>query len=396
MSSVIHSVVNDAQKYMCENNLDGWLIYDYRGINPILWDILGPIPNVTRPCWLWIPAQSDPILLISYVDKGRFSDVDITCQQFVSRNEMISALEGLLISNNISRIAMEYSSNAEVPRVSRIDAGTLELVSSIGPEILSSADLFQFACQRWTDDQLQTHIVAAEKLSQIVQEAFSFIYKTLDIGVNEYQVAEFIRRRFSEEELQITDGPVVAINEHSSDPHYEPNPSSSALIRDNDWVLIDLWARQLGDDSIFSDITWVGYVGDYVPDNNKKIFDIVVEARDKALEEIYSAFSMGKRLQGWMLDRVARDYITMKGYGEYFNHRLGHSLGKDVHSHSVNLDSWETHDTRTLLPGLGVTIEPGIYLPEFGVRSEIDVYISDTGPRVTTPPQTQIVLINGK
>ncbi len=396
MSSSILSVVNDAQKYMRDTNLDGWLLYDYRGINPILWDILGSISNVTRPCWLWIPAQYDPILLVSYVDKGRFSNVNIPCQEFVSRKEMIQALEDIFISNNVSNIAMEYSRNAEVPRVSKVDAGTIELIRSIGPEIVSSADLLQFACQRWTNDQLESHIEAGEKLTRIVQEAFCFIYKNLDLRVTEFQVAEFIRRRFAEEGLQITDGPVVAINEHSSDPHYEPNSSFSSVIHEEDWVLIDLWTRKLGDDSIFGDITWVGYVGDNIPDNNRRIFDIVVGARDKALGEIYRAFSEEEPLQGWMLDKVARDYITMEGYGEYFNHRLGHSLGKEVHSHSVNLDSWETHDTRMLLPGLGVTIEPGIYLPEFGVRSEIDVYISDVGPRVTTPPQTQIVLINGK
>ena len=192
----------------------------------------------------------------------------------------------------------------------------------------------------------------------------------------------------------ITDGPAVAVNEHASDPHFDPTPENSVSIQRGDWVLIDLWTRLPGEDDMFGDITWTAYVGDVVPARHQEVFDIVVGSRDAALAEMVTAFQEGRTLQGWELDQVARDYIEAAGYGEYFNHRLGHSLGREVHSNAVNLDSWETHDTRQLIPGIAVTIEPGIYVPEFGVRSEIDVFISEDGHQVTTEMQREVVLVS--
>jgi Xaa-Pro aminopeptidase len=237
--------------------------------------------------------------------------------------------------------------------------------------------------------------VAADRLGNIVQQAFGYIGESLASGPTEYAVAEFIRRRFVEEGLEITDGPVVAVNEHGSDPHFEPVATSSSAIGAGDWVLIDLWGRLSGVDSMFADITWTGYVGDVVPASYQNVFDIVIGARDAALSELERAFGEGRLLRGWQLDKVARDYITEAGYGAYFNHRLGHSLGREVHGNAVNLDGWETQDTRQVIPGIAVTIEPGIYLPELGVRSEIDVYISESGPQVTTEVQRSVVLVGG-
>jgi Xaa-Pro aminopeptidase len=389
----IETVIAQAQEYMRGQGIVGWLLYDYRGMNPIFWDTVGRIPNVTRPCWLWVPAQGEPRLLVSYVDQGRFVHLGIATTLFVSRQQMTALLDELL--SGAGRIAMEYSPKGTLPRVSRVDAGTLELVRSLGVEVVSSADLLQYATQRWSDEQLKSHLVAAEKLGRIAQQAFRYIGQELASGPTEHSVAEFMRRRFAEEGLEAPDGPIVAVNSHASDPHFDPTPETSSVIKAGDWVLMDIWARLPGEDTMFADITWTGYVGDAVPALHQRVFDAVIGARDAAVAEIEQAFKDGRALQGWQVDRVARDYIARAGYGDYFSHRLGHSLGREVHSNAVNLDGFETHDTRPLIPGVAVTVEPGIYLPQFGVRSEIDLYISERGPQVTTQVQRAVVLIRG-
>ena len=387
----IQQVIEQAQEYMRENEVDGWLLYDYRGLNPIFADTVGRVGHVTRPVWLWIPASGDPRLLLSFVDQSRFEHLDIDTTLFINRRDMIAKLrDDLGVSG---RVAMEYTPECALPRVSNVDGGTLELVRGLGADVVPSADLLQYATQRWNDEQFASHVYAAEKLSVIVQEAFRYIGDSIESGVTEFDVKQFIRNRFLEEGMIVTDGPAVAVNGHASDPHFDPTPENSATIKRGDWVLIDLWTRLPGEDDMFGDITWTAYVGDDVPDKQREVFDIVIGSRDAALAEIERAFAEGRILEGWQLDKVARDYIEEAGYGDYFNHRLGHSLGREVHSNAVNLDSWETHDTRKLIPGIAVTIEPGIYIPEFGVRSEIDVFISEDGPQVTTQMQRDVVLI---
>ena len=378
---------------MAGQSLDGWLLYDYRGMNPIMWETLGAVAHVTRPCWLWIPARGEPRLLVSYVDQGRFAHLGIPTTLFVSRQDMTARLAHLL--GGARRVAMEYSPLGVLPRVSRVDAGTLEMVRGLGTEVVSSADLLQQATQRWSEEQLRSHLAAAEMLGRIVQESFTYIGENLSSSPTEYQVAEFIRRRFVEEGLESPDGPIVAVNSHASDPHFEPTEESSSSIGPGDWVLMDVWGRLEGEEAMYADITWTGYVGDTVPALHRKVFDAVIGARDAAVAELEAAFGEARPVEGWQLDKVARNFIAEAGYGDYFNHRLGHSLGREVHSNAVNLDGWETHDTRKVIPGIAVTIEPGIYLPEFGVRSEIDVYISEEGPRVTTEIQRSVVLIRG-
>jgi len=384
-------MVQQAQEYMTSQGVDGWLVYDYRGLNPIFSDTIGRVGHVTRPVWLWIPERGDPHMLVSFVDQSRFTHLGIDTTLFVNRVDMIDRLKTLF--GGAEQIAMEYTPNGALPRVSKVDAGTLEMVRGLGVEVVSSADLLQYATQRWTDEQLASHLFAAEKLTQIVLEAFEHIGRALDEGITEFQTAEFVRNRFLDNGLIVTDGPAVAVNEHASDPHFDPTPENSVRIKRGDWVLIDLWTRLPGEDDMFGDITWTAYVGDEVPPKHQEVFDNVLGARDAALAEMVAAFEQGRTLQGWELDKVARDYIEGTGYGEYFNHRLGHSLGREVHSNAVNLDSWETHDTRQLIPGIAVTIEPGIYVPEFGVRSEINVFYSEDGPQVTTEMQREVVLI---
>ena len=387
----IVEVVAAARFHLGSRGVGGWLLYDYRGVNPIFWETVGPISNVTRPCWLWVPAEGEPRLLVAYVDQGRFGHLGVATTLYSGREEMVSRLRALI--GGAGRVAMEYSPDGELPRISRVDAGTVELVRGLGVEVVSSADTVQYAAQRWTADQLASHEAAADMLGIIVRQAFEHIGDNLARGITEHDVAEFIRARFVEDGLVVTDGPVVAVNEHSSDPHFEPTPDTAAAIRHGDWVLIDLWSRLPGPDSMFADITWTAFVGDAAPERHQRVFDTVTGARDLALGEIEAAFREGRALQGWQVDRAARDFIEAAGFGGHFNHRLGHSLGREVHGNAVNLDGWETRDTRELMPGIAVTIEPGIYIPEFGVRSEIDVYIADDGPRATTDVQREVVLI---
>jgi Xaa-Pro aminopeptidase len=230
-------------------------------------------------------------------------------------------------------------------------------------------------------------------LGRIVLEAFKYAAANLLNPVNEHQVAEFIRTRFEDEGLTSPDGPIVAVNEHGSDPHYLPQSEGSSPIQESDWLLIDLWAKELDSDSVYADITWVAYMGAEVPTLHREIFDVVTGARDAALEFLQSRAKDGQSTEGWEADTVARRYIQTAGYGDYFTHRLGHSLGTEVHGEAVNLDGFETYDTRTILPGIGFTIEPGIYLPQFGMRSEIDVFMHDSGPQATTSIQREVVLI---
>ena len=387
----LDSVIGSAQKQLKVESLDGWLLYDYRGMNPIFWETVGQIPNVTRPCWLWIPADGDPHLLVSKVDRGRFEHLDLDTDVFGSRQEMTAALAQML--GGARRVAMEYSPHGALPRVSKVDGGTLELVRGLGVEVVSSADTVQYATQRWSEAQLQSHLAAASRLDVIVRESFDYIGENLPFMVSEDDVAEFIRHRFDEEGMEVTDGPVVAVDDHSSDPHFDPTSEVSRVIAPGNWVLIDLWSRLAHRDAMFADITWTAFVGDRVPREHQRVFDAVTGARDAAFGALEAAFSEGRVLQGWELDKVARDHVAAAGYDGYFNHRLGHSLGREVHGNAVNLDGWETRDTRRVVPGLAVTMEPGIYLPEFGVRSEIDVYVSEDGPRVTTEVQRTVVLI---
>ena len=392
-------MLEDAREYLQAEDLPGWLIYDYLGCNPVLAQVAQPSGHVTRPVFLFVPAAGSPRLLTHHVDAGKFADAgegtDLEQVVYSSRVTLESALQATL--SGCGRVAMEYSPRNGLPRVSRVDAGTVELVQSMGAEVVSSADLMQYATQRWSPDQLAGHKRAAGKLARIVNEAFARIGQRLNqpesSGPTEFEIAEFIRARFREEGLVTADGPIVSTNAHCSDPHYEPAPEGSSVIAPGDWILIDLWAREDTPGSVYADITWTAYVGDTPTERHRQIFDIVLGARDAALSFLQDSFTRGEAIQGWQADDVARGYIADHGFGDYFTHRLGHSIYHTVHGEGVNLDNFETHDTRRIIPGIGFSIEPGIYLPEFGVRSEIDAYMSEDGPYASSPVQRDIVLI---
>ena len=386
-------MLQDAQEFLRAEHLPGWLIYDYLGCNPVLGQVATPSGHVTRPVFLFVPAEGSPRLLTHHVDAGKFAGVGVDTVVYSSRTTLEAALREAVAG--CSQVAMEYSPRNGLPRVSRVDAGTVELVRSMGPEVVSSADLMQYATQRWSPEQLAGHKRSADALGRIVNEAFARIGENLADGPTEFEIAEFIRGRFREAGLTTTDGPIVSTNAHCSDPHYEPASQGSSVISAGDWVLIDLWARVDTPGSVYADITWTAYVGAGPPARHREVFDVVLGARDAALGFLQDAYARGETIQGWQADEVARQYITERGYGDYFTHRLGHSIYHTVHGEGVNLDNFETHDTRRIIPGVGFSIEPGIYLPEFGVRSEIDAYMSDEGPYASSPVQRDIVLISG-
>ncbi len=384
-------VYRAAHEFMAQDDIPGWLVYDYRESNPIFRQVIQPSGHVTRPCYFYLPAGGAPTLLTHHVDAGKFAESGVDCIVYRNRETLVSALRGLISGSG--RLAMEYSSMNELPRVSRVDAGTVELVRSMGVDVVSSADLMQAATHRWTPEQYADHHATALKLGRIVNEAFAHAGERLGQGVTEFDVAEFIRHRFAEEGIASPDGPIVAVNANASDPHYEPSARQHSSILPGDWLLIDLWAKGVAPGSVYADITWCAYAGDRVPERQQEIFDIVIGARDAAVEFLQESHRKGDAVRGWQADSIARDYIESRGYGQWFTHRLGHSIGFEVHSEAVNLDGFETHDTRRIIPGVCFSVEPGIYLPDFGVRSEIDVFMSEDGPYPSSPVQREVVLL---
>ncbi len=389
--------LNRAQAYMEAQAIDGWLLYDFRGSNPVFWHVLGARQPTSRRNFLFVPAAGEAVLLAHGLDKLLFTDFDVYTEWYTTWGEMQEWLKGIL--SGCGRVAMEYSPGGTIPMHSWVDAGTVEYIRAQGAEVVSSANLFQVAAASWSERSISAHERACTEVAAIKDEAFALIGERLRVGepVNEYEVQQFIRQRFAEQGLITDHGPIVAVNAHSGDPHYEPSEAEYAPIQEGDWILIDLWAKYEEPEDVYCDITWVGYAGSDVPSEYQEVFDVVTGARDAVVERLEEAWEAGETLQGWQLDDAARDYIEDAGYGEFFTHRTGHSMGPSPTPHALgaNLDNLETHDTREIIPGIGFSVEPGVYLPEFGIRSEIDMYIDpEKGPLVTTAIQREIIRIH--
>lgn len=290
---------------------------------------------------------------------------------------------------------MQYSPNCAIPYVSLVDAGTVELVRSYRIEVLSSADLVQQFQAVWTEQQFGLHLEAARLVDGVRHEAFDLIRSRLhtDQPVTEYEVQQFIRRRFSDLQLFTDHGPIVAVNENASNPHYEPARDHCSHIQSGAVVLIDLWAKKEAPQAVYYDITWTGFCGEIVPDPIQKVFHTVKTARQRASTFAMDKSKRGERFRGFEVDDIAREVIVQEGYGEYFFHRTGHSLGMEVHGTGANMDNLESHDDREVLTNTCFTIEPGIYLPEFGIRSEVNVFVGADGARVTGEEQDSLVLL---
>lgn len=379
------------------SGLDGWLFYDFRGSDPLAYRVLrlDPSQHVTRRWYYWIPAQAIPAKLVHRIEPHTLERLPGTTTLYVGWDEQRGYLGRIL--HGVKRLAMQYSPMNAVPYISRVDAGTVELVRSFGIEVVSSADLVQRFEAVWDDAQLASHREAADKLRRIVDEAFRFVATSLPARttLNEYGLQQFILSRFGEHGLITGSPPIVAVNAHSADPHYSPGPRGSWAIGPGDLVLIDLWAKRPEPRSVYADITWTGYVGPAVPSRQREIFEIVREARDAALAFVRTRVAAGDFPCGWEVDEVCRQVIRKAGYGERFLHRTGHSIGEEVHGNGANMDNLETRDGRRLIPRTCFSIEPGIYLTgKFGIRSELDVYLSDREALVFGQPlQIEIVPI---
>ena len=377
---------------------DGWLLYDFRGSNPIARNVAGiNDPGITRRWFCYIPLGGMPIWLVHRIEVSHFAAVLGEVRTYTDWGELQREMETILKGSN--RVAMEYSPFAAIPYVSRVDAGTVELIRSLGVEVVSSADLVQQSEARWTADQYAGHLESAHLILQIKDEAFAWLSKQLHDGmpVTEYDVQSLIMKRFDAEDLISGHPPIVAVNAKASDPHYYPTANQHQPIRPSDFVLIDLWAKQNVPDAVYADTTWVAYAGAVAPQRYIEVFEIVREARDIAVAFIRESFAADEMVYGYAVDDLVRSYITQRGYGEFFIHRTGHSIGTEIHGNGVNIDNLETRDERALIPGVCFSIEPGIYLPKFGVRTEINVFIADFTPEgvvvTTLPAQEEVIML---
>ncbi|MFA6045846.1 MAG: M24 family metallopeptidase [Phycisphaerales bacterium] len=383
-----------AQEFMQSRGIDAWLVHDFRSSNSVLAALVPGKRFLTRRVELLIPAKGDATLLAHHIDAAQFATCGVRVEKYLTWQEYRAWI--LATGLGRTRVAMEYAPGATLPVVGVVDAGTVELVRSAGVEVVSSADLIQVSVAKWSAEALAKHKVASAKVNAIKDDAFGFIKSSLAGGtpVNEYQVQQRMLEAFAREGLETPDGPIVAANAHAGDPHFEVSHTSPAAIRKGDWILIDLWARVPGDENIFSDITWVGYCGSDVPPRHRAVYEAVTGARDAALACVQHAWAKKQPVQGWQVDEASQVVLRGSGFGEFIRHRTGHSLspGPKVHGVGVNIDNTETHDTREVLPGVGFTIEPGLYLPEFGVRSEINVFMDPVqGPVVTSEIQRDVL-----
>jgi len=388
-----------AQALMKELRIDAWLVFDFRASNSVLGLLLPGKRHTTRRTALLIPAEGQPRLLVHALDAGQYDDAEahgIARDRFVSWKQLHAWINDAL--GSFRRIAMEYSPGNALPVVGMVDAGTIELIRAAGVEVVSSADLIQASVACWSAGAVSRHADASRKVASAKDAAFSFIRERLRAGqpVLEHQAADIVRERFKADGLEWPDGPIVAVNANSADPHYEPSADKPVPIHRGDWVLLDLWARVPGDENIYSDITWTAYAGERVPDEHRQVFEAVKAARDASLERAIAGWKAGG-VEGWQLDDAARHTLEQLGHAEHIKHRTGHSLspGARVHGVGMNLDNLETRDTRRMLAGTGFTIEPGAYLDgRFGCRNEIDVYVDPArGPVVTSCSQDEVVLV---
>jgi Xaa-Pro aminopeptidase len=416
---------------MRSRQIDAWLIHDFRGSNPILARALPHPENkrrfTTRRVALLVPAEGRPTLLVNPLDAGQFAPphLDTTFnldkRQYISWKAFHAELASLLAGK--ARVAMEYAPGCSLPVVSMVDAGTVELIRAMGAEVVSSADLIQVSMAVWSERAVGEHAEDSRKVNAIKDEAFELIRRALASGtpINERDVQAFIQKRFTDSGLEFPDGPIVAVNAHAGDPHFEPSATNPppAPIRRGDWVLMDMWARKArkvnadgtferDEELVYSDITWTGFCGKpgECPARCLEVFNAVRDARDAAVNLASDSWRAGVTVHGYQLDDAARNVLVSRGLDEAVRHRTGHSLspGPMVHGLGMNLDNLETRDTRAMLPGIGFTVEPGAYLPDevvrgplgeikgFGVRNEINLYVDpERGPIVTSQSQVEPV-----
>lgn len=384
--------INGIQADLRAAKLDGWLFYDFRGRDPIAQRILQlPAGMRTRRWYYFIPAKGTPRKLVHKIESGSLAALPGETLYYSEQEELRKNLGKIM--GRAKNVAMQYSPKNAIPYVAMVDAGTVELVRSTGVKVVSSADLVQKYEACWTPEQLESHLAAGVTIDRIVKGAFEYASKSVreKKTITEYDVKAWILKEFEASNIIREEGPDIAVGPNASDPHYGPTIETAVPIREGDLLLMDVWGKTKTPGSVYYDVTWMGYLGAKVPEKMTRIWGIVRDARDRAFDFIRTNIAAGKPLQGWQVDKVARSVIEKAGYGKYFFHRTGHSIGETVHGNGVNMDGLETHDVRHLIPRTCNSIEPGIYLPEFGVRSEVNVYIGEKEARVTGAIQKEIL-----
>jgi Xaa-Pro aminopeptidase len=383
------------QAALKREGLDGWLLYDFAGINPIAAGVTGVGRQgghlATRRWFYLIPASGEPRGLVHAIESRSLAHLPGSSERYAGRGQLESGLRRLL--GPLRRVAMEYSPECAIPYIARVDAGTIELVRRLGVEVASSGDLVQRFSAVWGDAELRSHRAAADELYRVKDRAFELIARrTRDaVPTTELDVQQQMARWLDEAGLVSDSPPNVSAAENTGNPHYLPTAAAARAIGRDELVLLDLWAKLDRPGAVFADITWMGYTGQAVPERFTRAFDAVRAARDAALALVQGAVRARREVRGWEVDRAASVVLHEAGYGDRILHRTGHSLGETVHGTGVNMDDYETHDDRRLLVGTGFTIEPGVYFPEFGVRSEINVVVGADDALATGPLQSEIV-----
>jgi len=385
--------IDAVQRALTEDGFDGWLLYDFHGSNPIAARLAGLADGhkmATRRWYYLIPAKGEPRGLVHAIERHNLDGLPGAKRPYAGRKQLDDGLRELL--SGIKRVAMEYSPGNNIPYVSRVDGGTIEAVRQLGVDVASSGDLVQRFEAVWTDEAYGTHVAASERLYRIKDRAFDLVRERMQSGtaIDEFALQQQMIGWFKDEGLVTDDAPNVSAQENAGDPHYMVARGTSRPIRPNEMLLLDLWGKLPRAGAVFADITWVGYTGETPPDEYARAFAAARDGRDAAVTLVASSIRDGADLRGWQVDRACREVIDRSGFGEYFIHRTGHSLGEQVHGNGVHMDDYETHDDRRLIPGTGFTIEPGVYTDRFGVRTEINMFIGERDARVTGPLQTEI------
>ena len=388
--------IEAVQRALGEEKLDGWLLYDFQGSNPIASRLVGLASSgkmATRRWYYYVPAKGSPRGLVHAIERHNLDDMPGEKRVYAGRDQLSAGLCDLLKGGG--RVAMEYSPGNAIPYVSRVDAGTLETVRQCGVTVVSSGDLAQRFEAIWSNEALETHLAAAERLYRIKDRAFDMIRQRMvaRAPVSEIEVQEAMVDWFREEGLVAGSPPNVSAQENAGNPHYQATRAVHRAIQPNEGVLIDLWGKLAVTGAVYADITWMGFTGTKVPEEFAAAFTAARDGRDAAVALVQSAVRDGKELRGFEVDRACRAVVERAGFGAEFVHRTGHSLGENVHGDGVHMDDYETHDDRRLLPGTGFTIEPGVYTDRYGVRTEINMFVGEKEARVTGPVQKEIVLL---
>jgi len=380
------------------DKVDGWLLYDFRGLNPIAADVTGVLRQgghlATRRWYYLIPASGTPRALVHAIEPNSLSHLPGETLKYAGREQLEAGLRTLL--QGVGRLAMEYSPECAIPYVSRVDAGTMELVRQSGVEaVVSSGDLVQRFSAVWRDKEIASHMAASQALYRVKDRAFDAVARRLREGVptSEYDIQQLMAGWFREEGLVSDSEPMVSTEENAGNPHYLPTAAQSRSIGSEELVLLDLWGKLDQPGAVYADITWVGFTAPKVPARQAEAFAAAAAARDAAVALVQTRVTAGQDVRGWEVDRAAASVLRDAGYGAQILHRTGHSLGETVHGTGVNMDDYETHDDRRLLPGTAFTIEPGVYFPDFGIRTEINMIVGAGSAEVSGPLQPAILTL---